>query len=730
MGNCISSGFVSAPETSRLVETNPDEEVPGHATENNILLNIFYIYISSILDYFFSVLLILLCFATLISQTIHENNLRQDREDWEKAKCDRWKQLRISTVNANYNQDISWVDIEAQGTSQLSDYDIPKGMEDFHITCNSVKADEWLTFLVCDGHHGSRCGNLVVQMLSDKTRNYLHSCHTIEEMIEALERSYKEVDEQVLALFEDTIQQYEKEGKEIDPSLGVYSGCVTGMININGNHMLLSGVGDCGIIICEKGKSITNITEHNAKNQEERQRIEALGGSFRDGRVEGLLAVTRAFGDYAFKLENDKQYVICKPSIDYHEITSDCEFAILCSDGALYNISPQGCVDDITLYIIFFNTSFVPPTQAPQRIGSSACDSLERHSLVTIPERLSAYSNSKEHSIKSSSLRRSDSNNSHKSNHSHISLSNNTMSLSNSRENSSKHLRSSDSNHSLFLHRNNSASTSQDNNVSTPSIINNNNNISDNTKNISDNNKNISDNTKNISDNTKNISDNTKKISDNTNNISDNTNNISDNNNNSLNMSLNTEEPTPLPSIPIISDIPAGVLISVEHSSSSSLSTRSTSASIQFPIHTPSPYSPKQSPSPLNRTHYASTASSIPSSRSNTNSISNSISNSLPHTSSYIHTSSQQNPIRTNSVGNKTENNFFSFNRDSQRRHSSISSQTNETSHNNSSNSSRSSSFSQTNPIRRMLSLKKQWDTEILFDNQNINSINEPLCKS
>jgi alpha-tubulin suppressor-like RCC1 family protein/serine/threonine protein phosphatase PrpC len=60
-------------------------------------------------------------------------------------------------------------------------------------------------------------------------------------------------------------------------------------------------VGDCGILVSERGGSYEVLTvNHRADNADEVKRVTDNGGTIRNNRVGGVLAVTRAFGDSMF----------------------------------------------------------------------------------------------------------------------------------------------------------------------------------------------------------------------------------------------------------------------------------------------------------------------------------------------------------------------------------------------------------------------------------------------
>lgn len=77
--------------------------------------------------------------------------------------------------------------------------------------------------------------------------------------------------------------------------------------------------------------------DHKPTCEEEMNRIISAGGWVQFNRVNGNLALSRAFGDFVFK-RNDKrsateQIVIAYPDVQTRELTSDLEFIIMACDG-------------------------------------------------------------------------------------------------------------------------------------------------------------------------------------------------------------------------------------------------------------------------------------------------------------------------------------------------------------------------------------------------------------
>lgn len=124
--------------------------------------------------------------------------------------------------------------------------------------------------------------------------------------------------------------------------VGSGTACVTALI-INGN-LVVSNAGDCRAVISRDGASEALTCDHRAGREDERQRIENLSGivDLRHGvwRVQGSLAITRAIGDLHMK-----EWITAEPDSRKIEITSECEFLILASDGLWDKVSNQEAVD-------------------------------------------------------------------------------------------------------------------------------------------------------------------------------------------------------------------------------------------------------------------------------------------------------------------------------------------------------------------------------------------------
>jgi protein phosphatase len=105
----------------------------------------------------------------------------------------------------------------------------------------------------------------------------------------------------------------------------------------NSIHLQVGNVGDSRVIISQKSKCISMTTDHKPNDTEEKKRIVSCGGYVENNRVNGGLALSRAFGDSEYKqngYDQLNQQVIAHPDINHIDLSLDGnDYAILACDG-------------------------------------------------------------------------------------------------------------------------------------------------------------------------------------------------------------------------------------------------------------------------------------------------------------------------------------------------------------------------------------------------------------
>lgn len=109
-------------------------------------------------------------------------------------------------------------------------------------------------------------------------------------------------------------------------------------------QLVVSNAGDCRAVMSRGGTAEALTTDHRPSLESERERIEALG-AYVDccrgvWRIQGSLAVSRSIGD-----QHLKRWVIADPETKTLQITPDCEFIVLASDGLWDKVTNQEAID-------------------------------------------------------------------------------------------------------------------------------------------------------------------------------------------------------------------------------------------------------------------------------------------------------------------------------------------------------------------------------------------------
>jgi protein phosphatase 1L len=115
---------------------------------------------------------------------------------------------------------------------------------------------------------------------------------------------------------------------------------------VQGNVLTVSNLGDSRCVLSSGGRAVDMSHDHKPIREDEKQRILDLGGRvihYGTWRVEGILAVSRAFGDRRLK-----KFVTADPEIKSRELQEQDDFLILASDGVWDVLSSQAAVDIVS----------------------------------------------------------------------------------------------------------------------------------------------------------------------------------------------------------------------------------------------------------------------------------------------------------------------------------------------------------------------------------------------
>ena len=114
------------------------------------------------------------------------------------------------------------------------------------------------------------------------------------------------------------------------------TGSTCSVVIIDATHIYCANTGDCRAVLCRASKAIPLSTDHSPEMEEETLRIEKSGSSLINGRIEGMLNVSRAFGDFEFKkasLSAEAQAITCICDVTVTERSSEDMFIVQACDG-------------------------------------------------------------------------------------------------------------------------------------------------------------------------------------------------------------------------------------------------------------------------------------------------------------------------------------------------------------------------------------------------------------
>ncbi|XP_069755167.1 integrin-linked kinase-associated serine/threonine phosphatase 2C-like [Narcine bancroftii] len=132
-------------------------------------------------------------------------------------------------------------------------------------------------------------------------------------------------------------------------------------------HMLVSAQSQHAILCrfnetSRKLTSVPLVKEHNPTQYDERMRIQKAGGTVRDGRVMGVLEVSRSIGDGQYKHCG----VISIPDVRRCPLTFNDRFILLACDGLFKVFSPEEA--------ILFVTAILEDESITARMGKTSQD--------------------------------------------------------------------------------------------------------------------------------------------------------------------------------------------------------------------------------------------------------------------------------------------------------------------------------------------------------------------
>ena len=192
------------------------------------------------------------------------------------------------------------------------------GMEDVSIILKDIPVPGAMLFGLFDGHGGREAAEAAAQQLPQAIADRLKSAPRPDEAYTAAFRQLH---------------------MDIKPWC-VYVGTTAVIAVVEGTTLTVANVGDTRCVLCRDGKAVRISVDHKPDLPEETSYIQSKGGFVKDGRVGGMLAVSRALGDGILG-----DAVNPTPYIRRVELTEDDSFMILACDGVWDVMSDQTACD-------------------------------------------------------------------------------------------------------------------------------------------------------------------------------------------------------------------------------------------------------------------------------------------------------------------------------------------------------------------------------------------------
>jgi len=187
-------------------------------------------------------------------------------------------------------------------------------------------------FAIYDGHGGRQCVDYVTQTLH-------------ENLLQELHKAPSNVPDAFIKAFNTTDRNMQASGINT-------SGCTACCCLLQEENafraIYTAHLGDARAVICRGGLAVrlTSMSDHKATDPTEAKRVIEAGGTIFNERVNGMLAISRAFGDHQLKapaLPND--VVSNVPDITSTELTDQDMFVIVACDGLWDVVEDQESVN-------------------------------------------------------------------------------------------------------------------------------------------------------------------------------------------------------------------------------------------------------------------------------------------------------------------------------------------------------------------------------------------------
>ena len=180
-----------------------------------------------------------------------------------------------------------------------------KTMEDYTVAYGEIFGSKTQYYGLFDGHGGNKISNLASQ--------------TFHEIIKEKYLINKNLFEILPLCFKEWNEKYTNDSN--------MCGSTASIVLIIENEIFFANIGDSRILFIYNNEIIKFSKDHNCFNEEEKELIISKGGQIINNKVEGILSLTRCFGDNILS-----HLILTEPFIDKLERKDNMKL-IIASDG-------------------------------------------------------------------------------------------------------------------------------------------------------------------------------------------------------------------------------------------------------------------------------------------------------------------------------------------------------------------------------------------------------------
>lgn len=180
-------------------------------------------------------------------------------------------------------------------------------MEDEHIVEDSFQVGDGMCslYVVLDGHGGDRVARMAKRILPTVLRDTLLA--KMQAWGDRISRSKEEVDEASRSVIKDTFSKVDTEIVAKARKANWVEGSTACCALLLGKRLYVANIGDSRAVLCRGGAARDLSVDHKPSHPDEMRRIQAAGGFVTNfpqdaPRVNGVLALSRAFGDVEHKV--------------------------------------------------------------------------------------------------------------------------------------------------------------------------------------------------------------------------------------------------------------------------------------------------------------------------------------------------------------------------------------------------------------------------------------------